>query len=133
MARSSPPLPSPRRLSMPGSTSTTRNDPTRAWAWPHPPNDSPNAQRGRCPTWPPTLRVLTDDRAGDDWVARTVSSVGTISVSNQVVSVGRHRSGEIVDVHVREQLLDVWIGNELVKTVLRSSIGEVRKKKAERH
>jgi hypothetical protein len=54
-------------------------------------------------------------------------------VSNQVVSVGRHRSGEIVDVHVREQLLDVWIGNELVKTVLRSSIGEVRKKKAERH
>ena len=54
-------------------------------------------------------------------------------MSNQVVSVGRHRSGEIVDVHVREHLLDVWIGNELVKTVLRSSIGEVRKKKAERH
>jgi hypothetical protein len=88
---------------------------------------------GSVPNLAPDLRVLTDDRAGDDWVARTVSSVGTISVSNQVVSVGRHRSGEIVDVHVREHLLDVWIGNELVKTVLRSSIGEVRKKKAERH
>jgi transposase InsO family protein len=88
---------------------------------------------GSVPSLAPDLRVLTDDRTGDDWVARTVSAVGTISVSNQVVSVGRHRSGEIVDVHVREKLLDVWIGNELMKTVLRNSTGEVRKKKAERH
>ncbi len=88
---------------------------------------------GSVPNLAPDLRVLTDDRSGDDWVARTVSSVGTISVSNQVVSVGRHRSGEIVDIHVRDQLLDIWIGNELVKTVLRTSTGEVRKKKAERH
>ena len=85
------------------------------------------------PTLEPDLRVLTDDRTGEDWVARTVSSVGTISVSNQLFSVGRHRSGETVDVHVRDQLLEVWIGNELLKTVLRTSTGEVRKKRAERH
>ena len=40
------------------------------------------------PNLAPDLRVLTDNRTGEDWVARTVSSVGTISVSNQVVSVG---------------------------------------------
>jgi len=85
------------------------------------------------PALEPDLRVLTDDRTGEDWVARTVSSVGTISVSNQLFSVGRHRSGETVDVHVRDQLLEVWIGNELLKTVLRTSTGEVRKKRAERH
>jgi transposase InsO family protein len=79
------------------------------------------------------LTALADLRQGDDWVSRTVSAVGTISVSNQVLSVGRHRSGETVDVHVRDQLLEVWIGNELLKAVLRTSTGEVRKKKAERH
>jgi transposase InsO family protein len=85
------------------------------------------------PILAPDLRVLSDDRTGEDWVSRTVSSVGTISVSNQVLSVGRHRGGSIVDVHVREGLLEVWCGNELLKTVLRCSTGEVRKKKAERH
>lgn len=78
------------------------------------------------------LRVLDDDRSGDDWVARVISSVGTISVSNQVFSVGKHRGGHRVDVHVRGKLLEVWDGAELVKTVLRTSTGEVRKKKAER-
>jgi transposase InsO family protein len=37
------------------------------------------------------LRVITDDRSGDDWVNRTVSVNGTVSVSNQVFS----------DVHIR--------------------------------
>ncbi len=41
---------------------------------------------------PPTpeldLSLLREDRTGDDWVARTVSTVGTISVSNQIFSVG---------------------------------------------
>ena len=62
----------------------------------------------------------------------TVSVVGTISVSNQVFSLGKHRAGHIIDVHVREHLLEAWDGPELVKTVLRESTGEVRKKKAER-
>jgi len=84
------------------------------------------------PELPVDLRVLDDDRSGQDWVSRTVSVVGTISVSNQVFSLGKHRAGHIIDVHVREQPLEAWDGPELIKTVLRNSTGEVRKKKAER-
>ena len=52
------------------------------------------------------LRALAEDRSGDDWVSRTVSACGTISVSNQVFSVGKHRHGDTIDVHVTEQLLE---------------------------
>ena len=79
------------------------------------------------------LRVITDDRSGDDWVNRTVSVNGTISVSNQVFSVGKQRASVIVDVRILENLLEVWDGNELIKNVLRTSKGEVRKKKSEVH
>ena len=72
------------------------------------------------------------DRSGDDWVSRVVSANGTISVSNQVFSVGKHRAGSVVDVRVTEGLLEAWCGAELLKTVLRSSKGVVRKKRAER-
>jgi transposase InsO family protein len=79
------------------------------------------------------LRALSDDRTGNDWVARVVSSVGTISVSNQVISAGKHRSGHQIDVRVLAEMVELWDGPELLKTVLRTSTGEVRKKKAERH
>jgi transposase InsO family protein len=84
------------------------------------------------PEIPLDLGMLVDDRSGNDWVSRTVSVVGTISVSNQVFSLGKHRAGHIIDVQVRDQLLEAWDGPELLKTVLRASKGEVRKKKAER-
>jgi transposase InsO family protein len=84
------------------------------------------------PELPLDRSVFDGDRSGEDWVARTVSVNGTISVSNQVFSVGKHRGGHVIDVHVRDQLLEAWDGPELVKTVLRRSTGEVRKKKAER-
>ena len=77
--------------------------------------------------------AMAQDRSGDDWINRSVSVNGVISVSNQVFSVGKHRYGTIVDVRVREDLLEVWDGMELVKTVLRTSKGVVRKKKAEYH
>ncbi len=90
--------------------------------------------RGEDSPMPPLdLSRLREDRLGDDWVSRTVSTVGTISVSNQVLSAGKYRSGEIVDVRVTEKLLEVWSGNELIKTVLRTSKGVVRKKRAEVH
>jgi Integrase core domain len=79
------------------------------------------------------LRVINDDRSGDDWINRTVSVNGTVSVSNQVFSVGKQRGGIVVDVRVRETLLEVWSGNELIKTVLRTTKGEVRKKRSEVH
>jgi transposase InsO family protein len=77
--------------------------------------------------------ALEPDRSGDDWISRLVSRNGVIVVSNQQFSVGKHRSGRVVDVRVREELLEVWDGNELVKSVLRTSTGVVRKKKAEYH
>jgi transposase InsO family protein len=79
------------------------------------------------------LRVINDDRSGDDWINRTVSVNGTVSVSNQVFSVGKQRGGVVVDVRVLETLLEVWSGNELIKTVLRTTKGEVRKKRSEVH
>ncbi len=48
----------------------------------------------------------------------------------QQVSVGQHRAGQRCDVHVSPELLQFWIGAELLKTVARTSRGEVRKKKA---
>jgi transposase InsO family protein len=84
------------------------------------------------PDLAPDLRVLDNDRSGDDWVSRVVSVNGVVTVSSQAFSVGRHRAGEVVDVHVTGDMLQVWCGNELLKSVLRQSTGEVRKKKAER-
>lgn len=50
----------------------------------------------------------------------------------QVVSVGKHRGGDVVEVHVTDRLLEVWSGNDLVKTVVRTSKGAIRKKRAGR-
>ena len=53
-------------------------------------------------------------------------------MSWQPFSVGKHYGGEIVDVHVTDRLLEVWLGNELIKTLVRTSGGgEIRKKRAE--
>lgn len=85
------------------------------------------------PELPVDHRALIEDRSGDDWVSRTVSVNGTISVSSQMFSIGKHRGGHLVDVHVLDNLLEVWDGPELVKNVLRTTRGEVRKKRAEPH
>ncbi len=85
------------------------------------------------PELDPDLRVISEDRSGEGWVARTVSVNGTISVSNQVFSVGKQRGGHIVDVRILENLLEVWDGSELIKNVLRTTKGVVGKKKAEKH
>jgi transposase InsO family protein len=90
------------------------------------------ARRDVAPTPPLNLRAL-EDRGGDDWVSRTISVNGIISVSNQVFSCGKQRSGHLVDVHVMANLLQVWDGPELIKTLPRTTTGEVRKKKSEPH
>ena len=69
------------------------------------------------------------DRTGPEWVARKVSTVGVVCVSWQQVSVGRHRAGERCDVHVGPEVLQLWIGNELLRTVPRQSTGPVRNKR----
>ena len=81
---------------------------------------------------PVDLSALAGRRTGEDWVTRTVAANGIISVAWQVLSVGKHYGGTVVDVHVTDRLLDIWSGNTLIKTVLRESKGDIRKKRAQR-
>jgi transposase InsO family protein len=76
------------------------------------------------------LSALAVRRGGDDWVSRRVAGNGIICVAWQQVSAGKYRAGEVVDVHVTPRLLEIWSGNDLVKTAVRASAGEVRKKHA---
>jgi transposase InsO family protein len=73
----------------------------------------------------------TAARDGNDWVSRKVGANGIVCVSWQQVSVGKQRAGERCDVLVTDQLMQFWIGAELLKTVTRTSSGEVRKKHAQ--
>jgi hypothetical protein len=73
-----------------------------------------------------------DGRGGEDWVTRRVASNGIISVAYQQVSVGKHRGGETVEVHVSDRLLEVWSGNDLLRTLPRETTGPVRKRRATR-
>jgi transposase InsO family protein len=88
---------------------------------------TPAPDAGPAPVPPP---LSAPHRDGDGWVARKVTSNGVVCVAWQQFSVGRHRVGRQVDVHVTEDLLQVWDGDELIKTVVRTSRGEVRKKRA---
>jgi transposase InsO family protein len=90
------------------------------------------AQRDRPgPTLDAHLVALDENRNPEDWVTRKVSTNGVIAVSWQQISVGRHREGRRVDVHVLPEILEIWDGNELLKTVKRDSRGVVRKKRAQ--
>ena len=53
-----------------------------------------------------------------------------MSVGYQQVSVGKHFGGSACDVLVTDGLLQFWVGNELLKTVARTSRGEVPGKNA---
>jgi hypothetical protein len=83
------------------------------------------------PELDPHLVALHDARDPDEWITRKVSINGVITVAWQQISVGKHRDGRRVDVHVLAEILEVWDGNELIKTVQRTSKGVVRKKRAQ--
>lgn len=85
---------------------------------------------GICVSPAVTAPGATDDRGVQDWVSRTVTTNGVVCVSWQQVSVGRHYAGARCDVHVDGGLLRFWVGDQLVKTAARTSIGEVRNKRA---
>lgn len=88
------------------------------------------AERFAHPPATPAPVLPCPDRDGEDWVARRVGANGVVCVSWQQVSVGKHHAGARCDVQVGEELLQFWVGNELCKTVARTSRGEVRKKRA---
>jgi transposase InsO family protein len=76
------------------------------------------------------LIALDETRDPNEWITRKVTVNGVITVAWQQISVGRHREGRRVDVHVMAEILEVWDGNELIKTVARTTKGVVRKKRA---
>ncbi|MGC1183825.1 MAG: IS481 family transposase [Candidatus Dormiibacterota bacterium] len=78
----------------------------------------------------PTARTLVRERNGEQWVSRSVARNGVVCVGWQQVSVGKNYSGSACDVLVSDQLLQFWVGNDLLKTVARTSTGEIRKKRA---
>ncbi len=82
------------------------------------------------PGRPADATALLGERAGEDWISRRVAPNGVISVAWQEISCGKHRGGRRVDVHVQGKTLQIWDGEELVKTVLRTNDKEVRKKHA---
>lgn len=82
------------------------------------------------PELDPHLIALDESRSPDEWITRKVSVDGVITVAWQAISVGRHRGGRRVDVHVLAEILEVWDHNELIKTVARTSKGGIRKKRA---
>jgi transposase InsO family protein len=81
--------------------------------------DRGNRPRDPLPTRP--------ERNGEQWVCRRVASNGIVSVGYQQVSVGKHFGGSACDVLVTEGLLQFWVGNQLLKTVVRTSQGDIRK------
>lgn len=74
--------------------------------------------------------ALSAERTGEHWISRRVGGNGVVSVAWQQISVGKHRAGHDVDIHVGEKILQIWDGPELLKTAKRTSSGEVRKKRA---
>jgi transposase InsO family protein len=79
---------------------------------------------------PPKPANAGQDRGGDDWVSRRVTTNGVVSVAWQQVCLGAHYAGSRCDVHVDGNLLRFFIGDDLVKTAARTSRGEVRNKRA---
>jgi len=75
--------------------------------------------------------AVFQDRGSDEWVTRKVSSAGVVTVAWQQISVGKHRGDRKVDIHVTGELLQIWDGSELLKTVLKADKEkEVRVEKA---
>jgi hypothetical protein len=70
------------------------------------------------------------DRSGEGWISRKVTTNGIISAAWQQINCGRHRAGHRVDVHLEGPTMQVWDGEEVLKTVLRTNRMEVRKKRA---
>jgi len=81
---------------------------------------------------PADASALLGERSGEDWISRRVAPNGVISVAWQEISCGKHRGGRRVDIHLQGPTMQIWDGEELIKTVLRTSQKEVRKKRAAR-
>jgi transposase InsO family protein len=77
----------------------------------------------------PDTTALDEVRQGSDWVTRRVGVNGVISIAWQQISVGKHRNGHNVDVHIQKEMVQIWDGPELIKSALRNRPGQVIRKK----
>ena len=72
------------------------------------------------------------ERSGEQWVSRRVAPNGIVCVDSQHISVGKNYGGSSCDVLVTKGLFQFWVGNDLLRTVARTTPGsEIRKKHAE--
>jgi transposase InsO family protein len=69
-------------------------------------------------------------RGDGDWIARRANSVGVITVDWQQIVLGKAAAGKDLDVWVTDQVLQVYDGDQLLRTQLRRGTGQVRKKRA---
>ena len=74
--------------------------------------------------------AIGTERSGEEWISRKVAATGIISVAWQQINCGKHRAGHRVDVYMDGPTMQVFDGEELLKTVLRTNRMEVRKKRA---
>jgi hypothetical protein len=79
---------------------------------------------------PADTSAVIEGRTGEGWISRRVAANGIVSVTWQQISCGKHRAGRRVDIQVQGPTLQIWDGEELIKTVLRTDDKEVRKKNA---
>jgi transposase InsO family protein len=70
------------------------------------------------------------DRTGPDWVARRAGANGVVSVNWQQVCLGQAAAGRNIDVHLAGEVMQLWDGAQLLKTVERRDPGPVRKRRA---
>lgn len=93
-------------------------------------SDATPASRFQSVDAPSRVPAPLPDRSGEQWVSRTVARNGVVCVGWQQVSVGKNYGGSACNVLVTDALLQFWVGNELLKTVARTSTGDIRKKRA---
>jgi transposase InsO family protein len=69
-------------------------------------------------------------RGDGDWVARRANAVGVITVNWQQIVLGKAAAGRDLDVWITDEVIQVYDGDQLLRTQLRRGSGEVRKKRA---
>lgn len=78
-------------------------------------------------------QLVFQDRDGDQWITRKVNSAGVVTVSGQQISVGKHRGGRKVDIHVNQGVIQIWDGADLLKTVPQHDPGKEVREKSVQH
>ena len=81
---------------------------------------------------PADTSAIGTERSGEEWISRKITTNGIISVAWQEINCGKHRGGRRVDIHLQGPVMQIFDGDELIKTVMRDNGKEVRKKHAAR-